>query len=77
MMNSSFQLQSNLNLSGFEDLMRNNEKLRGEKEELRAALSQLEEEVWQFRQKEVRSVVHRILIFLSFFDVLRINGKYS
>ena len=46
-------LQSNLDHSGFEDLMNNNEKLRGEKEELRAALSQLEEEVWQFRQKEV------------------------
>ena len=45
--------KTDLDLSGFEDLMRNNEKLREEKEELRAALSQLEEEVWQFRQKEV------------------------
>ena len=45
-----------MDVSGFEDLMNNNEKLRGEKEELRAALSQLEEEVWQFRQKEVSRV---------------------
>ena len=48
-----FPLKTDLDLSGFEDLMRNNEKLREEKEELRTALSQLEEEVWQFRQKEV------------------------
>ena len=34
-------------------MMRNNDKLRKEKEELRSALSHLEEEVWQFRQKEV------------------------
>jgi len=54
MASSAVGEQSNLNLSGFEDLMRNNEKLRGEKEELRAALSQLEEEVWQFRQKEIQ-----------------------
>ena len=48
--------QTAMDVSGFEDLMNNNEKLRGEKEELRAALSQLEEEVWQFRQKEVSRV---------------------
>jgi len=46
--------ESELDLSGFEDLMRNNDKLRKEKDELRSALSKLEEEVWQFRRKEIQ-----------------------